>query len=240
MLDLGTLGGTIGASFYLNERGQVAGTSNLVGDLTFHPFLWSRGVLTDLGTLGGDTGQPNWLNDDGDVIGRADLPGNRIHHGFLWSNGIMTDLGTVGTDACSVANTINSKGQIVGSSTSCQGGLHAFIWEGGGPMVDLNTLVHSDSGLQLISAADISDRGEITGDAVLPNGDTRSFLLIPDGDCDDDCEARIAASQNSAAPAQNPAVMRQDREPPVSPVNQLRNQLMRRYHIPGQRPAVSD
>ena len=28
----------------------------------------------------------------------------------------------------------------------------------------------------LISAADISDRGEITGDAVLPNGDARAFL----------------------------------------------------------------
>ena len=204
MIDLGTLGGTIGASFYLNDRGQVAGTSNLAGDLTFHPFLWSRGVLTDLGTLGGDTGQPNWLNDSGAVIGRADLPGDQIHHGFLWSDGIMTDLGTVGTDPCSVANTINSSGQIVGSSTTCQSGLHAFIWENGGPMVDLNTLVHPGTGLQLISAAYISDSGEITGDAALPNGDTRAFLLIPcdekhPGECEDNLydRGRHAAGQRA-------------------------------------------
>lgn len=169
MIDLGTLGGTIGFSYYLNEKGQVAGTSNLAGDLVFHPFLWSRGVLTDLGTLGGSTGQPNWLNDSGAVVGRADLPGDQIHHGYRWGNGLMTDLGTVGTDPCSVANTINSRGQIVGSSTTCQSGLHAFIWENGGPMVDLNALVHSHPGVQLISAAYISDRGEITGDAALPN-----------------------------------------------------------------------
>jgi probable HAF family extracellular repeat protein len=228
MIDLGTLGGTIGACFYLNDRGQVAGTSNLAGDLTFHPFLWSEGVLTDLGTLGGNTGQPNWLNDNGAVIGRADLPGNQIHHGFLWSNGNMTDLGTVGSDPCSVANTINSRGQIVGSSTTCQSGLHAFIWEDGGPMADLNTLVNPGSGLQLISAAYISDRGEITGDGVLPNGDTRAFLLIPcdekhPGECEDYSMIEGPTPQTSAFAA----TMKQDSESPISPAERFRSMMPR-------------
>jgi hypothetical protein len=42
MVDLGTLGGTIGFANFLNSRGEVVGSSNLAGDLTHHPFLWSR------------------------------------------------------------------------------------------------------------------------------------------------------------------------------------------------------
>ena len=50
MIDLGTLGGTNGSAFFLNNQGQVVGHSNLVGDQTSHPFLWQRGELTDLFT----------------------------------------------------------------------------------------------------------------------------------------------------------------------------------------------
>ena len=39
---------------------------------------------------------------------------------------------------------------------------HAFIWENGGPMVDLNTLIPANSGLELEEAFNINDRGEIT------------------------------------------------------------------------------
>lgn len=50
-------------------------------------------------------------------------------------------------------------------------------------MIDLNTLVRSDSNVQLVSAPDINDRGEITALGTLPNGDSHAFLLVP---CDDD------------------------------------------------------
>ena len=240
MIDLGTLGGTIGSSTYLNERGQVAGTSNLAGDLTFHPSLWSGGVLTDLGTLGGDNGQPSWLSDDGDVVGKADLPGSQTHDAFLWRPGIMTDLGTVDGDPCSNALAINSSGQSVGGSRNCSSFSHAFIWEDGGPMVDLNSLVSPSDGLQLLSAQYVSDRGEISGDAALPNGDARAFLLIPDGDCDSECEGRITASQNNAAPAQYPATIKPGNESLLSPVERLRSQMRQRYHIPGQPSAPRD
>jgi len=77
MLDLGTLGGTLGSAAALNNRGEVVGQSNLAGDLIFHPFLWtkSRG-MQDLGTFGGDTGTTEWINDAGEVVGKADLPGS--------------------------------------------------------------------------------------------------------------------------------------------------------------------
>jgi probable HAF family extracellular repeat protein len=53
MTDLGTLGGTVGTANWMNNRGQVVGTSNLAGDATHHGFLWDEGKLIDLGTLGG-------------------------------------------------------------------------------------------------------------------------------------------------------------------------------------------
>ncbi len=60
--DLGSLGGTFGAPFWLNNRGQVVGASNLPGDQTFHPFLWDRDKLNDWGTLGEGTPAPrSWL-----------------------------------------------------------------------------------------------------------------------------------------------------------------------------------
>jgi len=49
-------------------------------------------------------------------------------------------------------------------------------------MIDLNTVVPSYSALTLTQATFINDRGEITAERVLSNGDQRAVLLIP---CDD-------------------------------------------------------
>src|SRR5262249_50534953 len=150
--------------------------------LVFHPFLWENGVLRDLGTLGGDNGTPLWINDAGEVVGEADLPGSVVHHGFLWRKGVMTDLGTFGST--SFATTINSKGQIVGRSRI--GAItnplqHAFLWENGGPMIDLNTLIPANSPLLLIDAEYINDHGEIAGSGLDVDGNVHAFLLIPCG-----------------------------------------------------------
>ena len=186
MLDLGSLGGTFGYPSALNERGQVAGTSNLAGDHTYHPFLWtSPGPMRDLGTLGGSTGIAFWANDEGEVVGRSDLPGSGVqrHHAFLWKEGAMADLGTIGSDPCSIALSINTRGQIVGTSTNCTEYLHGFISENGGPATDLNSLVQPGSALTIREGDFINDRGEIAGKALLSSGDIHAVLLIP---CDSD------------------------------------------------------
>jgi hypothetical protein len=107
-------------------------------------------------------------------------------------------------------------------------------------MLDLNTLIPSDSPLLLRTAYSINDRGDIAGVARLKSdfSKRRAYLLIPDGDCDDDCESRIAASQTAAM--QYPAAMKQEVESPTETVNQLRNLLRQQYHIPGQRSAPQD
>ena len=120
----------------------------------------------------------------------------------------MSDLGAVPGDNASDAYAINSAGSIVGldcDSLACQS-IKAFLWENGGPMVDLNTLVYPPSTLHVYEAVYINEPGEILGEATDSSGDTRAVLLVPDGDCDSACEQRIADSQN------NPAVV----PPPVS------------------------
>jgi probable HAF family extracellular repeat protein len=238
MIDLGTLGGTCGFTNGLNNQGQVVGISSLPGNLTFHPFFWDRGKLKDLGTFGGSTGQATWINDAGEAVGAADFPGDQLHDAFLWRKGVLVDLGNLGQT--SFAYAINSDGQVVGHSKINDGTFRAFLWENGGPMIDLNTLIPPGSGLTLTEAIYINDRGEIAGDALLLNGDVHAYLLIPDGDCDDDCEGIVAARQNTAAPVQNPVAIKQNNESPADKVNEFRNQLMRHYHMPAQPTAPRD
>jgi hypothetical protein len=70
----------------------------------------------------------------------------------------------------------------VGDAGICFVGGRAWLWENGGPMVDLNDLALPGSGLHLQDARLINDRGEIVCTGVLSNGDQHAVLLIPGGD----------------------------------------------------------
>ena len=224
MMDVGTLGGTSGSPTALNNRGEIVGQSNLEGDLISRPFLWtkSRGIQ-DLGTLGGDTGLTNWINDAGDIVGKTDLAGPlspQDHHAVLWTHGVINDLGTLPGDSSSNAYFVNDRGQVVGTSEDRAHmligvGEHAFLWEDGGPMVDLNSLIPAGSRLQLTYAVAINDRGEIAGFGVPPGvppekyeTEGHAYILIPCEEnhadtegCEDEGQATAAAIQNSPAPA---------------------------------------
>lgn len=205
MINLGTFGGSFGAASCGNHRGQIVGQSNLAGDLTAHPFLWQRGRLHDLGTLGGDGGTAIWINDRGDVVGEADTAGNQSSHAFLWRNGTMRDLGTLGDS--SRAEAVNAHTQVVGqyviTGRTEPPRRHPFLWEDGGPMVDLNDLIPSGSSLELVEATNINDRGEIMGVGVtgrcFPDFCGHAYMLIPcvgteaEG-CGNDAEEIAAAS----------------------------------------------
>ena len=251
MIDLGNLGGTISGSIgpCANHHGQVIGVSNLAGDLVSHAFLWDKDSgIKDLGTLGGDKSEAIWLNEAGDVVGSADLSGpsgNQAHDAVIWRSGKIHDLGTIPGDPCSRGRGLNSRGQVVGGSSDCHNFLHAFVWEEGGPMQDLNTLIQPGTGYQLTNAFNINDRGEILAKAAplgfTPNDDAdlgHLVLLVPCAD-DGDCAANIATAM--AAASQTPAPLLKNSTTttasplrPLSPresVTAWRTELMRRYHV---------
>jgi len=252
MTDLGSLGGSLGSLLFntlggMNNRGEVVGASDLAGDLTAHPFLWTKSQgMKDLGTLGGTFGYANWINDAREVVGISTNSGDQALHGFFWRDGVMTDLETVGSDPNSEAKGVNLQGQVVGSSFDCCGNdLHGFLWENGGPIVDLNTLVRPNSDLTVLNAFDINDRGEIAGDGVLPNGDVRAVLLIPCDEnhpgvegCDyDTVDAEAAAHARPTQTTQQSAASSYTNLSPAERMTRLRSMLANRNRRLGAAPA---
>jgi probable HAF family extracellular repeat protein len=243
MLDVGTFGGSSTEVAALNQRGEVVGISNLAGDETFHPFLWSKKRLIDLGTLGGDNGQTNWINDRGEIVGKADLPGSvpQLHDAVLWKNGQTIDLGVLPGDSCSNAYFVNSHGQIVGASEPLElctlsepVGRHAFLRDPGGSLTDLNTLIPPGATLDLTYAVAINDRGEIAGFGVPPGCAPQdveqcghAYMLIPCGVGEECVNTTLGASADFTFPsALNSTTTRY-------PVEEFRSRI-RKFNLPGQ------
>jgi probable HAF family extracellular repeat protein len=133
--NLPPLGGTSSVGFSINDRGWVAGRSNLAGNQSRHATLWRNGVLTDLGTLGGpnsavlwpvknlrgivtgiaQSNEPDPLNETwscGFFFPPATRTGKRCF-GFKWEEGVMTRLSTLG-GTHGFATGSNNLGQTVG------------------------------------------------------------------------------------------------------------------------------
>jgi probable HAF family extracellular repeat protein len=245
MYDVGTLGGTFGQPTSMNDRGDVAGVSNLAGDSTAHPFLWSGGTLKDLGTLGGLNGTVNWINNAGDAVGKADLPGSlpQNHDAVLWSDGAVTDLGKLHGDSCANAYYINDHKQVVGTSenaTLCAipTGEHAFLWERDTGMIDLNTLIPANSSLQLVFAMAINDRGEIVGEGA-PAGCTHlvfcghAYVLVPcTPSASNPCaEQSPASSTHTVAHRPIAAADRVFSDGPIGTLDRIRARFLRHAHV---------
>jgi probable HAF family extracellular repeat protein len=163
----------------INKNGQITGYWNNPS----HAFLWENSAFRDLGTLGGDSSWANGINNVGYVIGGSYYNSSGASHAFLW-NGGWIDLGTLG-GINSEAMGLNDLGQIVGYSETASGDTHAFLWENGHGMQDLNNLIPGNSGWELLRALAINKDGQIVGAGKRDtNGDgvldaVHAFLLTP-------------------------------------------------------------
>ena len=248
MQNIGTLGGTCTVAYDLNNRGQVVGQSSQVGDPTNVGFVWDRATgIKQLPTAANLYGGANAINDEGKVVGQGDGPDGQPS-ALLWEKRggkwQATYLGSLHTGDCAFGQSVNLSGQVVGLSgpNGCTTVL-PFLWENGGPMVDLNTLVPPNSSIQLVEAQQINDRGEIAGNGVDAAGNSHAVLLIP---CDENHAERegcdysmvdAATLKQSAMPvAQRPAAGVPHGRMPAGMLNRFRSQMGQRTSASGNVP----
>jgi hypothetical protein len=113
----------------------------------------------------------------------------------------------------------------VGTSSDCRNALHAFVWEKGGPMLDLNQLIPPGSGWVLTNAFNVNDRGEILAKAApvgfTPDDDAdlgHLTLLVPCEEDGSDCENSIERPESLSAQGLAPRSSQLSRpEIPVQP-----------------------
>jgi len=166
-LDIGTLGGQKTSIYGMNDSGQLAGDSELVGNPSYlepnRAFRFTpEAGMEDLGTLGGSHSYARAINGRGWVAGTSALDEfGRREDAFRYTDGGgMQDLGVPAGASDSIAYGINSSGTVVGTAV--------FAWDYreaamavSNQMISLGTLLDGHSA----EALDISDRGVIVGHA---------------------------------------------------------------------------
>ncbi|HZP07028.1 MAG TPA: choice-of-anchor D domain-containing protein [Terracidiphilus sp.] len=184
MHDIGTLNGDSTSDGYgINASGQIAGTSESQSSIS-HAFLYTPAngavpsSMINLGDLGGGSSQGLAINNSSQVTGTASLP-NGLNPAFLW-DGTMHDIGSL-EGGYAEGKGINNLGQITGISEIAGGQSRAFLYTPANEMLDLNTLIPSNSGWTLLYAFAINDAGQITGSGIDPNGNRNAFVLTPTG-----------------------------------------------------------
>ena len=186
---LPSLGGTASAGSSINNRGWVAGFSNLAGDRTRHATLWRHRRIVDLGTLGGPNSSVSWpvKNNRGVIAGIAEtasldplgeawscsafFPGEPSGHtclGFVWKAGRMRALPTLGGNNGFAAGA-NQRGQVVGwaentvHDPTCNPPqvlqFRAVLWGPRGRIRQLPPL----GGDTVTAATALNDRGQVVG-----------------------------------------------------------------------------
>ncbi len=166
--ELPTLGGAFTLPCAINDRGQVAGFSE-VAKGTYHLFLWDRdNGMQDLGPV---VNHHVYMNNVGQIAATMRDP-NGHNRAFIWD----TDHGrrvlpTLGGDH-GEPRAINNLGQVVGLAETGGGICHAFLWDSASGLRDLTpaTIVET-------RAWSINDVGQI----IVSGGGGRGLVDISEG-----------------------------------------------------------
>lgn len=135
--------------------------------------------VVDLGPFEHNRNDLQAVNDCGQVVGVSLNPCTGRIEAFRERSGQRTHLGTLG-GSFSIARSINNRGEIVGGSlTQDDEEFYGFLLRDD-RLYDLNELLESDGGWELIQAFSINNRGEILGIGSRSGAD-RIVLLRPKG-----------------------------------------------------------
>jgi probable HAF family extracellular repeat protein len=187
MHDIGTLYAAGGpnnidsAAFAINDSNQIVGSS--WNGHAEHAFFYD-GIMHDLGSLnpGGahDWSEAHDVNSLGQVVGfsgGADVN----QHAFIsdQNGGAIHDIGLIPGATGDAAFSINDKGHVVGYSWMASGQpSHGFYYDGSS-IVDLNSLVSSNSGFTIEYGRGINSNDQIAALGVDASGYEHALLLTP-------------------------------------------------------------
>lgn len=167
--DLGTFGWDHGFGFEINDRGEIAGRTDMGppnAPTAVHGVFWSprTGVL-DLGTLGGAVSETRALNDHGLVVGLAQKPGEMFiqRHPTVWKvhGGSVVETIELGPFGQGQAEDVNNRGTVVGwSAASPFAPPTAFRWSERTGIEPIPPLAGPRS-----MAAGINEAGDVVGNS---------------------------------------------------------------------------
>ena len=167
----------------VNNSGVVVGCAADSYTIPNHAFIYSNGVTTNLTPFGNSESYARGINNIGQVVGEYYDVKRSAFHAFIYNEGVFTDIGDA-ESPLTVAYGINDSGQIVGTTlvlreNSCRDcndyEPHAFFYENGA-LIDLNTLLPSNSEWKLLEAYAINNKGKIVGYGLI-HGQRHAFLL---------------------------------------------------------------
>jgi probable HAF family extracellular repeat protein len=162
-----TFGGTCSSANGLSDSGHVVGSACLVGDSTFHAFLYRNRHLIDMHTFGDVNSSAGHVNRNDQVVGG--FVQNGSVHSFFWEKKKAVDLGFLGGSE-TFGFGLNDSGVVTGQSDISNDidpvfgipRFHAFTWLGG-VMTDLGSIF----GGNFSYASGINASGQIVGSADL-------------------------------------------------------------------------
>lgn len=160
----------------LSEARGVNAADQVVGAAGNSAVLWSGGTRFTLNaaTTGHGAAAISTTGSavlDGQLLWTPSVPNG--------TEGTLSSLGDLGGGPGGLVWGLNEAGQVVGGSFTAERRMHAYLWESGSGMQDLNALVDaSGAGWELQAARGINAGGYIVGEGTF-NGATRPFLLVP-------------------------------------------------------------